>query len=242
MREDAKDEDSVSSNLLVRSGMIKKNSAGVYMFMPLGFRVKTKIENIIREEMNKAGAQELTMPALIPEDIFIKSGRRKNFGSDMFSLKDRAGRDYVLGPTHEELFVEAAKMKIKSYRDLPFNLYQFQNKFRDEARPRYGLIRTREFTMKDAYSFDTDLKGVEESYKKMYIAYNNIFDRLKLDYRIVKADTGAMGGLLSEEYQAVSEIGEDVLVLCDKCDFASNIEIAEVKTTKIEKSSKFTFI
>ena len=238
MREDAKDEDSVSSNLLVRSGMIKKNSAGVYMFMPLGFRVKTKIENIIREEMNKAGAQELTMPALIPEDIFIKSGRRKNFGSDMFSLKDRAGRDYVLGPTHEELFVEAAKMKIKSYRDLPFNLYQFQNKFRDEARPRYGLIRTREFTMKDAYSFDTDLKGVEESYKKMYIAYNNIFDRLKLDYRIVKADTGAMGGLLSEEYQAVSEIGEDVLVLCDKCDFASNIEIAEVKTTKIEKEEK----
>ena len=230
LREDAKGEDSTSSNLLVKSGMIKKSSAGVYMFMPLGYRVKTKIENIIRDEMNKAGASELTMPALIPEDVFVKSGRRDNFGSDMFSLKDRADRDYVLGPTHEELFVEAASMKIKSYRDLPFNIYQFQNKFRDEARPRYGLIRTREFTMKDAYSFDADLESANVSYKKMYDAYNNIFDRMNIDYRIVKADTGAMGGLLSEEYQAVTEIGEDTLVLCKNCDFASNIEIAEVKT------------
>lgn len=229
LREDAKGEDSTSSNLLVKSGMIKKSSAGVYMFMPLGYRVKTKIENIIRDEMNKAGASELTMPALIPEDVFIKSGRRANFGNDMFSLKDRADRDYVLGPTHEELFVEAASMKIKSYRDLPFNIYQFQNKFRDEARPRYGLIRTREFTMKDAYSFDADLESANVSYKKMYDAYNNIFDRMNIDYRIVKADTGAMGGLLSEEYQAVTEIGEDTLVLCDNCDFASNLEIAEVK-------------
>jgi len=238
LREDAKGEDSTSSNLLVKSGMIKKSSAGVYMFMPLGYRVKTKIENIIRDEMNKAGASELTMPALIPEDVFIKSGRRDNFGNDMFSLKDRADRDYVLGPTHEELFVEAASMKIKSYRDLPFNIYQFQNKFRDEARPRYGLIRTREFTMKDAYSFDADLESANASYKKMYDAYNNIFDRMDIDYRVVKADTGAMGGLLSEEYQAVTEIGEDTLVLCDSCDFSSNIEIAEVKTSNIKNEEE----
>jgi len=238
LREDAKGEDSTSSNLLVKSGMIKKSSAGVYMFMPLGYRVKTKIENIIRDEMNKAGASELTMPALIPEDVFIKSGRRDNFGNDMFSLKDRADRDYVLGPTHEELFVEAASMKIKSYRDLPFNIYQFQNKFRDEARPRYGLIRTREFTMKDAYSFDADLESANASYKKMYDAYNNIFDRMDIDYRVVKADTGAMGGLLSEEHQAVTEIGEDTLVLCDSCDFSSNIEIAEVKTSNIKNEEE----
>ena len=237
LRENVKNEDSISSNLLVKAGMIKKSSAGVYMFMPLGYLVKSKIENIIREEMNNAGATELIMPALIPEDVFIKSGRRDSFGNDMFSLKDRALRNYVLGPTHEELFVEAAAMKIKSYRDMPFNIYQFQNKFRDETRPRYGLIRTREFTMKDAYSFDIDLKGAEKSYQKMYEAYNKIFDRLDLNYCIVKADTGAMGGLLSEEYQAITDIGEDTVVLCDKCDFASNIEIAPVKSKESEKET-----
>lgn len=238
LRENAKNEDSISSNLLAKAGMIKKSSAGVYMFMPLGHIVKNKIENIIREEMNNKGATELTMPALIPEEVFIKSKRRDSFGGDMFSLKDRALRNYVLGPTHEELFVEAAQMKIKSYRDMPFNIYQFQNKFRDEARPRYGLIRTREFTMKDAYSFDTTLETAEISYQKMYEAYNNIFNRLGLTYCVVKADTGAMGGLLSEEYQAITDIGEDTLVLCDNCDFASNIEIAAVKAKEIEKETK----
>lgn len=229
LRDDIKDEDSTSGNLLVRSGMIKKTSSGVYMFLSLGLRVKQKIENIIRDEMNKAGANEVVMPLLIAGEIFETSGRRHAFGAEMFSLQDRYERDYILGPTHEELFVMAAKEKIKSYRDMPFNLYQIGNKYRDEARPRYGLIRTREFTMKDAYSFDIDEAHTDIAYAKMATAYNHIFDRMKIDYRIVKADTGAMGGKLSEEYQAVTDIGEDVLVLCDKCDFSSNIEIAEVK-------------
>ncbi len=239
LREDVKDEDSVSGNLLVRSGMIKKSVSGIYMFMPLGFRVKQKVENIIRKEMNDAGASELLMPFLLPADVFEASGRLSSFGDDMFRLKDRYKRDYLLGPTHEELFVIAAKEKIKSYRDMPFNLYQIGDKFRDEARPRYGLIRTREFTMKDAYSFDIDEKHTDIAYTKMTKAYHNIFDALDLDYRVVKADTGAMGGLLSEEYQAISNIGEDTLVICDNCDFSSNIEIAPVKSDfKQEKQEK----
>ena len=228
LRENVKDEDSISGNLLVRSGMIKKSVSGIYMFMPLGFRVKQKVENIIRKEMNDAGASELLMPFLLPTDVFEASGRLSSFGDDMFRLKDRYKRDYLLGPTHEELFVIAAKEKIKSYRDMPFNLYQIGDKFRDEARPRYGLIRTREFTMKDAYSFDIDEEHTDMAYAKMTKAYHNIFDALDLDYRVVKADTGAMGGLLSEEYQAISNIGEDTLVICDNCDFSSNIEIAKV--------------
>lgn len=228
VREDVKDEETVSGNLLVRSGMIKKSSAGVYMFMPIGYKVFSNIKNIIKKNMDETGAQELVMPSLIPEEVYVSSGRRKAFGSSMFSLVDRANKNYVLGPTHEELFLSAASNKIKSYKDMPFNLYQFQNKFRDEARPRYGLIRTREFCMKDAYSFDSDLEGLDKSYQKMFDAYKKSFDEMGIDYRIVKADTGVMGGLLSEEFQAVSEIGEDVLVLCDKCDYASNIEVSEV--------------
>ena len=235
VRDDIKDEDSTSGNLLVRSGMVKKTSSGIYMFLPLGLKVKQNVENIIRDEMNKAGANEVIMPLLIAGEIFEKSGRRHAFGNDMFSLQDRYERDYILGPTHEELFVMAAKEKIKSYRDMPFNLYQIGNKYRDEARPRYGLIRTREFTMKDAYSFDIDEAHTDIAYANMAKAYNNIFDRMDIDYRVVKADTGAMDGLLSEEYQAVSEIGEDILVLCDKCNFSSNIEIAEVKGQAFEK-------
>lgn len=225
LREDAKDEDSVSSNLLVRAGMIKKSSNGIYMIMPMGKKVLAKIENIIREEMDAKDAQELLMPALIPEEVYEKSGRRDVFGSNMFSMYDRYAKRYVLGPTHEELFAVAASMDGKSYKDFPYNLYQIQTKYRDETRPRYGLIRVREFIMKDAYTFDIDQAGLDVQYDKMYDAYCRIFDRLNLDYKIVKADTGAMGGLLSEEYQAISSIGEDVLVLCDTCDFASNLEI-----------------
>ena len=228
VREDVKDEETISGNLLVRSGMIKKSSAGVYMFMPIGYKVFSNIKDIIKKNMDETGAQELVMPSLIPEEVYVSSGRRKAFGSSMFSLVDRANKNYVLGPTHEELFLSAASNKIKSYKDMPFNLYQFQNKFRDEARPRYGLIRTREFCMKDAYSFDSDLEGLDKSYQKMFDAYKKSFDEMGIDYRIVKADTGVMGGLLSEEFQAVSEIGEDILVLCDKCDYASNIEVSEV--------------
>ena len=231
LREDAKDEDSTSGNLLVRSGMIKKSSSGVYMIMPMGKRVLRKIESIIREEMDATGAQELSMPALILEDIYVKSGRRDAFGANMFALKDRYDKAYVLGPTHEALFALAAGMKGKSYKDFPYNLYQIQTKYRDETRPRYGLIRTREFVMKDAYSFDTDLEGLHESYMKMFNAYCRIFDRLHLNYKIVKADTGAMGGLLSEEFQAICEIGEDIVVGCEQCDFSSNMEITEVIDT-----------
>lgn len=228
MREDAKDEDSLSGNLLVRSGMIKKSSSGIYMIMPMGKRVLAKIENIVREEMDNAGAQELLMPALIPEEIYERSGRREAFGSNMFALKDRYEKNYVLGPTHEELFTLAAMMKGRSYKDFPYNLYQIQTKFRDETRPRYGLIRVREFIMKDAYSFDTDEEALHISYMKMFNAYKRIMERCDLTYKIVKADTGAMGGSLSEEFQALSEIGEDVVVTCDHCDFSSNLEITEV--------------
>ena len=238
LREDSKEEESKSGNLLVKAGFIKKSSSGVYMMMPLGFKVLQNIEKIVREEMNKASAQELLMPSLIPEDVYIASGRRENFGSDMFSLKDRMNRNYVLGPTHEELFVSAASMKIRSYKDMPFNIYQIATKFRNEPRPRYGLIRVREFIMKDAYSFDIDDESCNKSYQKMYNAYKNIFDRVGLDYKIVKADTGVMGGLLSEEFQAITDIGEDVLVLCEECDFASNIEVCPSKTLKEEEKEE----
>lgn len=228
LREDSKDEESRSGNLLVRAGMIKKSSAGVYMLLPLGHKILKKITKIIEEEMDATGAQEVLMPALISEDVYIESGRRAGFGSSMFSLKDRFGKPFVLAPTHEELFAMAGSMKGKSYKDFPFNLYQIQTKFRDEPRPRYGLIRVREFIMKDAYSFDTDLAGLDVSYNKMFEAYKRIFDRMGLNYRIVTADTGVMGGLLSEEFQAISDIGEDTLVVCDESGFSSNLEIAPV--------------
>lgn len=231
LRENAKDEDSTSGNLLVRSGMIKKVSSGIYMYLPLGLKVLDNIKKIIKEEMDKTGATELLMPSLIPEEIYDVCGRNQALGSSMFHLKDRYNKPYVLGPTHEELFAIAAKSMVRSYKDLPFTIYQDAPKYRDEARPRFGLIRVREFFMKDAYSFDKDEEGLSESYKKMYDAYKNIFDRIGLNYAIVRADTGVMGGSLSEEFQAITDIGEDILVLCDKCNYASNLEIA---THKIE--------
>ncbi len=227
LREDAKDEESKSGNLLVRSGMIKKVGAGIYMYLPMGMRVLDKVRKIVKEEMDKAGAQELLMPSLIPTEYYEKCGRVEAFGQSMFGLKDRYNKPHVLGPTHEELFTIAAKSMVRSYKDLPFNLYQQADKFRDEPRPRYGLIRVREFIMKDAYSFDRDEAGLDISYQKMKTAYNKIYDRLDIDYKIVKADCGAMGGTLSEEYQAITDIGEDTIVLCNKCDYSSNLEISE---------------
>ncbi len=224
-KEDIKNEESTSGKLLVKSGMVKKVGSGVYAYHPLGFRVIKKIEQIIREEMDQAGAFELIMPSLIPEDYYQKTNRVAAFGKDLFRLKDRHLRNYLLGPTHEELFAFSGKEAIKSYQDLPFNIYQIARKYRDEPRPRYGLIRIREFFMKDAYSFDVDLKGLDVSYQKMYDAYCKVFDRIGLDYKIVLADTGTMGGLLSEEYQAITDIGEDLLVLCHSCGFASNTDI-----------------
>ena len=229
LREDVKDEDSISGNLLVKAGFIKKTSAGIYMMLPLGLKVQDKIEGIIRKHMNETGAQELRMPALIAQEYYEKSGRLENFGPSLFKLKDRSNKAMVLGPTHEELFAVASKMMIRSYKNMPFNLYQFQTKYRDEPRARFGLIRVKEFVMKDAYTFDADIEGLDKSYQKVYDAYKKSFDEIGIDYRIVKADTGVMGGLLSEEFQAITPIGEDVIVYCDDCGFTSNIEIAECK-------------
>ena len=207
MREDAKDEDSRSGNLLVRAGMIKKTSAGIYMIMPMGKKVLAKIENIVREEMDHAGAQELLMPALILEDVYERSGRREAFGSNMFALKDRYQKNYVLGPTHEELFAVAASMKGRSYKDFPYNLYQIQTKYRDETRPRYGLIRVREFIMKDAYSFHTSQEDLERYYQICYDAYHRIFARAGVpDVVAVKSDSGMMGGSVSHEYMLLTPI------------------------------------
>ena len=227
IREDVKDEDSTSGKLLVRSGMIKKTSSGIYMYLPLGLKVLKNIENIIREEMNKINSEEILMPALINKEVYESSNRLSSFGNDMFSLKDRHDKEYVLGPTHEEMFTMAALNKVRSFKDLPFSLYQIQTKYRDEARPRYGLIRVREFLMKDAYSFDKDINGLDTSYNDMFNAYKKIFTRLGLNFKTVKADTGSMGGLLSEEFQAITDIGEDTVVYCDSCEFASNIEVCE---------------
>ena len=238
-REDSKDEESISANLLVRSGMIKKAGSGIYYFLPMGYRVTKKIEKIVREEMNGIDCQELVMPQLLPEEVYIASGRRENFGNGMFSLKDRFNRSYVLGPTHEEMFVEAAKEVIKSHKDMPISLYQMANKYRDEPRSRYGLIRTREFVMKDAYTFDKDEEGLAVAYDKMYEAYKRIFDRVGLDYKIVTASCGVMGGTLSEEFQAVCDIGEDVLVLCDKCGLATNIEVCECVDNMEESTEEY---
>ena len=229
LRENAKDEDSISGNLLVRSGMIKKVAAGIYMYLPLGLRTYNKVQKVIKEEMDRAGAQELLMPSLIPAEIYETCGRVEAFGPDMFNLKDRKGTSMVLGPTHEELFTIAAKAMVKSYKDLPFTIYQQAEKFRDEPRPRFGLIRVREFIMKDAYSFDRDDASLGESYNKMYNAYKRIFDRLGIDYKIVKASVGAMGGDLSEEFQAITDRGEDTLVLCDHCNYSSNLEVSNYK-------------
>ena len=226
LRENVKDEDSASGNLLVRAGMIKKTSSGVYMLLPLGLKIFQKIENIVREEMNQIDSLELSMPALIPEEVYVQSGRREAFGNSMFSMKDRFNKSFVLGPTHEELFVSAAKMAIHSYKDLPISLYQFQTKYRDEPRPRFGLIRVREFVMKDAYTFDKDEQGMNHSYDAMFEAYQRIFKRLDLKTLIVRADTGVMGGLLSEEFQALSDIGEDILVVHEDSGYASNLEVA----------------
>ena len=225
IKENIADEDSVSGKLLVKSGMIKKVGNGIYAKMPLGEKAAKNVEKIVRKHMNEAGASELRMPSLLPMEVFEKTGRKNAFGPSMFKLNDRYNREYALGPTHEELFAICSLGKVKSYRDLHFTTYQIGPKFRDEVRPRLGLIRTREFTMKDAYSFDKDLDGLDESYKKMFEAYHKIFQELGIEYTVVRADTGLMGGLLSEEFQAISSVGEDILVMCDKCDFSSNIEI-----------------
>ena len=226
LREVPSDAEITSHKLMLRAAMVRKLGSGIYSYLPLGLRVLQKVENIIREEMNAAGAQELLMPALLPAEAYQASGRWEVFGPSMFKLKDRYERDYCLGPTHEELFTQTVIDNVKSYKEYPMTLYQIQTKYRDEARPRFGIIRSREFVMKDAYSFDTTEAGLDESYKKMYDAYNRIFTRLGLDFTVVDADSGAMGGSGSQEFMVKSPVGEDGIAYCDSCGYAANYEKA----------------
>lgn len=227
LREVPSDAEITSHKLMLRAGYIRKLAAGVYSYLPLGLRTLKKIENIVREEMDNAGAQELLMSALLPAEAYQASGRWEVFGPNMFKLKDRNDRDFCLGPTHEELFTQTVINEVRSYKEYPMTLYQIQNKYRDEARPRFGVMRSREFVMKDAYSFDRDWEGLDVSYKKMYDAYCKIFTRLGLDFTIVDADSGAMGGSGSQEFMVKSPVGEDGIAYCDCCGYAANYEKAE---------------
>ncbi len=207
---------------------MRQVARGVYDFLPLGLRVVRKVENIVREEMNRAGAQEILMPAVCPAELWRESGRWDVYGRELLRIKDRHDRDFCFGPTHEEVVTDIVRREIRSYRDLPLNLYQIQTKFRDEVRPRFGLMRGREFIMKDAYSFHTDLEDCQREYRNMYDAYRRVFDRCGLTYRPVEADTGAIGGSLSHEFQVLADSGEDAIVSCDSCDYAANVEKAEL--------------
>ncbi len=242
LRETPAEAEIPSHKLMLRAGLMRKLAAGIYSFLPLGLRTFKKVEQIVREEMDEAGALELIMSAVLPAEAFQESGRWKVFGQEMFRLKDRNGRDFCLGPTHEEFFTETVKRETKSYRALPMTLYQIQTKFRDERRPRFGVMRSREFVMKDAYSFDRDEAALDISYKKMFDAYCKIFDRCGLDYIIVDADTGAMGGSGSQEFMVKSDIGEAEIAYCNSCKYAANVEKAictvEKYDGKEEKSGK----
>ncbi len=229
LREDPADAEVPSHRLLVRAGYIRRTSPGIYSWLPLGLRVLRKIETIIRDEMNGIGGQELSFPALLPREPYEASNRWTEYGDGVFRLKDRKGADYLLGPTHEEMFTLLVKDMYSSYKDLPLTIYQIQTKYRDEARPRAGLLRGREFIMKDSYSFDVDDAGLDASYQKHRDAYIRIFDRLGFEYVIVKATSGAMGGSKSEEFLAKADVGEDTYVRCTKCDYAANVEAVQVR-------------
>ena len=217
----------VSHQLMMRAGMIKKLGAGIYTWMPLGVRVLRKVENIVREEMNAAGAVELLMPVIQPAELWQESGRWDKMGPEMMRIKDRHDRDFIVQPTSEEVITDIARQELRSWRQLPRNFYHIQTKFRDERRPRFGVMRSREFIMKDAYSFDADKDGLMKSYQGMYDAYSKIFTRLGLEFRAVNADTGNIGGFASHEFQVLAESGEDVIAYCPDSDFAANLEMAE---------------
>ncbi len=229
LREDPADAEVPSHRLLLRAGYIRRTSPGIYTWLPLGLRVLRRIEGIIRDEMDAIGGQELSFPALLPREPYEASNRWTEYGDSLFRLQDRKGADYLLGPTHEEMFTLVVKDMYSSYKDLPLTLYQIQTKYRDEARPRAGLLRGREFTMKDSYSFDVDDAGLDASYQRHRDAYVRIFDRLGFEYVIVKATSGAMGGSKSEEFLAKAEVGEDTYVRCTKCDYAANVEAVQVR-------------
>jgi prolyl-tRNA synthetase len=232
VKEVPKDATTPSHVLLLRAGCIRMVGAGIYEMLPLGLRVLRKIERVIREEMSRAGCQEVLMPALLPSEYFKETGRWEAFGPTLLRLEDRKGGEYHLGPTHEEIITDMVRREVRSYRQLPLNLYQIQMKFRDEPRPRAGLLRCREFLMKDAYSFDVSEERAHESYRNMRDAYHRIFRRIGVDYRVVEADTGAMGGSTSAEFQVLAQNGEDAIVACRSCDYAANVEIAEAHYTE----------
>jgi prolyl-tRNA synthetase len=228
LKEDPAEAEAVSHKLLLRAGMIRKLASGIYNYLPLGLRVLRKVENIVRQEMDRAGAQEVLLPAVQPAELWQESRRWEVYGKELLRFKDRHGRDCCFGPTHEEVITDLVRREVHSYRQLPLNLYQIQVKFRDEVRPRFGLIRGREFIMKDAYSFDADEAGAEACYAAMYEAYSRIFARCGLRFKVVEADTGPIGGSFSHEFMVLADTGEDLLASCPACDYAANLEKAEV--------------
>ncbi|MGL5514594.1 MAG: proline--tRNA ligase, partial [Sporomusa sp.] len=228
LRETPAEAEVISHQLMLRAGFIRKAAGGIYSYLPLAWRVLKKIEKIVREEMDAKGGQELAMPIIQPAEMWQETGRWSVYGDEMFRLKDRHNRDFCLGPTHEELITTLIKGEGRSYRQLPLMLYQIQNKDRDEIRPRFGLMRGREFIMKDLYSFDRDEDGLDESYNKMYDAYSRIFTRCGLSFRAVEADSGAIGGSGSHEFMVLAESGEAAIVYCGSCDYAANVEKAEL--------------
>ena len=225
VKEDPSDAELISHKLMVRSGMIKKTAAGIYSWLPLGLKVLKKVEEIVRKNLNNFDAEEVLMPMVQPAELWKESGRYDEYGKELLKFDDRSNRGFVLGPTHEEIICEIFRSHPKSYKDLPVNLYQIQTKFRDEIRPRFGVMRSREFLMKDAYSFDIDEKGLVKSYGKMKNAYISIFNEIGLDYRIVKADSGNIGGDISEEFHILADSGEDLIAVSDGSDFAANVEV-----------------
>ncbi len=229
LKEDPADAEVVSHKLLVRAGFIRQISRGIYDYLPLAFKVMRKIENIVREEMDRAGAQELLLPIASPAELWQESGRWEVYGKELIRFKDRHERDFCLGPTHEEIITDLVRRVVRSYRELPFNLYQIQTKFRDEVRPRFGLMRGREFVMKDAYSFHADVEDCRREYDNMFQTYKRIFERCGLRFRPVEADTGAIGGTQSHEFQVLAESGEDSIASCDSCDYAANVQKAEAR-------------
>jgi prolyl-tRNA synthetase len=228
LKEEPREAEVISHKLMLRSGMIKKLASGIYSYMPYGLRAIKKVEAIIREEMNAAGAQELLLPGVQPSEIWKESGRWNLYGKELLRFVDRKGGEFALGPTHEEVITDIVRDEVHSYKELPVNLYQIQTKFRDEIRPRFGIMRAREFIMKDAYSFDADDSGAEKSYEAMYRAYENIFRRCGLKFKAVEADSGPIGGNFSHEFMVLAETGEDIILSCSKCDYAANLEKAEI--------------
>lgn len=227
LKEAPSDAEIVSHQLMVRAGMIRKLSAGIYNYLPMGLRVIRKVESIVREEMNRAGAIELLMPVIQPAELWQETGRWDKMGPELLRIKDRHDRDFLIQPTSEEVVTDIARNEIKSYKQLPINFYQIQTKFRDERRPRFGVMRGREFSMKDAYSFDRDVEGMKQSYQKMFDAYHRIFERLGLNFRAVAADNGAIGGSGSQEFHVIADTGEDAIAYCPGSDYAANLEAAE---------------